>query len=148
MLTATWTPLWDISPWDLLCLVSQARLDALSRDKCSNAPVAPCFSGNRKLLLLYPLYFVLVHRKGLSQQRGSARNWGIAFCSGVFGVSRYRGYRMRLDRKSRDSGTPSFCGESTVGALAAALLSLVCAPLSLRSCRSSSVNFLDFLARN
>ena len=41
------------SPCFRLMVVCQARLDPLSRDRCSNVPVALCFSGYRKLPLLF-----------------------------------------------------------------------------------------------
>ena len=50
---------------------------------------------------------LLVPQDGPIAAKGLCKGEGIAIYSGVFGISRYRGYRTRLDRKSRDSGTLS-----------------------------------------
>ena len=65
------------------------------------------FRAYRKLSLLHPISGPPPN-KAILQPRASAREGVLHFYSGVSGVSNYRGYRTRLDRKLRDSGTPSF----------------------------------------
>ena len=58
-----------------LNLVSQTRLDSLSRDRCSNTPFARCSSGYRKLSLLYPL---LQPQEGPTAVKGLCNRGGLS----------------------------------------------------------------------
>ena len=68
-----------------IVLVAQARLDPLSRDRCSNTPVAMlCFSGCRKPSLLYPL---LAQQTGPIAAKRLCKGGGIVFDLGVFDIN-------------------------------------------------------------
>ena len=60
----------------------------LSRDKCSNTPVALCFQRYRRLSLLHPHFF---HKNGLSQSKDRPHKGGIADKACLWSLSRYRG---------------------------------------------------------
>ena len=52
------------------------EIHPLSRDRCSNTPVALCFLWYRRLSLLHPHFFP--YRNGLSQSKDRPDNGGIA----------------------------------------------------------------------
>ena len=75
--------------WGALGLCGPAEIGPMSRDRCSNAPVALCSSGYRKLSLLHPL---LPPPKGPIAAKRLCKGGGITLRSDLFGVSQVRVY--------------------------------------------------------
>ena len=75
-----------------------SEIGPLSRDRCSNAPIALCFSGNPKLSLLYPLLAPPPPSKNDSTAaKGFCKGEGVSHFIRVF--SGHRGHCARLDCK-------------------------------------------------
>ena len=79
-----------------LSSVAQARLDPLSRERCSNTPVALCFPEYPNQLLKTTLRpFAPILHKRPYRGKGALQGRGIVLDSGVFGLSHSRGSRAR-----------------------------------------------------
>ena len=76
---------------DTIAFVAQARWDPLSRDRCSNTPVALCFFQVSQLITAVPHSGPTRRQKGPIAAKGLCKGRGITFYSGVFGVSRFWG---------------------------------------------------------